>query len=100
MVAAGINRRTTKSLGIHMRKAALLLAALLAVSFTTVADAAKKKEAPKPDPAIAAQKQSEAFIRDMFCPFCIAAATPAAKPAAAKPAKKSAKKSGKKSNKA
>lgn len=70
-----------------MPKAALLLAALLAVSFTTVADAAKKKEAPKPDPAIAAQKQSEAFVRDMFCPFCI----PAAKPAAAKPAKKSKK---------
>jgi hypothetical protein len=75
-----------------MRKAALLLAALLAVSFTTVADAAKKKEAPKPDPAIAAQKNSEAFIRAMLCPFC-AAQTPAAKPAAAKPAKKSAKKS-------
>jgi hypothetical protein len=97
MVAAGPNRRTTNQLGIHMRKAALLLAALLAVSFTTAADAAKKKAAaPKPDPAIAAQKQSEAFIRDMLCPFCMAANTPAAKPAA----KKSAKKSGKKSKKA
>jgi hypothetical protein len=62
-----------------MRKAALTLAALLAVSFTTAADAAKKKEAPKPDPAIQAQQNSTAFFRDMMCPFCIQPAAPAKK---------------------
>ena len=63
-----------------MRIAPLTLAALLAVSFTTVAaDAAKKKEAPKPDPAIQAQKDSQAFFRDMMCPFCIQQSAPAKK---------------------
>jgi hypothetical protein len=79
-----------------MRKGALLLAVQLAACFTTTADAAKKKAAKAaPDPALAAQKNTDAIRR--------AAVNPAgAKPAAAAPAKKAkrAKKAKKKMKKA
>jgi len=47
-----------------MRKSALLLALAFAISAPTVALAAKKKPAAKPDPAVAAQQDSAAFMRD------------------------------------
>jgi hypothetical protein len=72
-----------------MRKMTILLAALFAASISTAADAAKKKAAaPKPDPAIQAQKNTAALIGSLFKP---AAAAPAAKPAAKKAAKKGKK---------
>jgi hypothetical protein len=72
------------SSGKHMRKAVLLLAVLFAASLSTAADAAKKKaEAPKPDPAMAAQENTARFM---------AAAFGHAAPPAAAPAKKGKKK--------
>jgi hypothetical protein len=50
-----------------MRKSALLLAVVLAASFSTVADAAKKK-APPIDPAAQARADSAAFVRAMINP--------------------------------
>jgi hypothetical protein len=51
----------------HMRKGALLLALVFAVSASTAALAAKKKMAkPAADPAVAAQNNSMHFIQDAF----------------------------------
>jgi hypothetical protein len=50
-----------------MRNTALLLAIVLAASFSTVADAAKKK-APPVDPAVQARADSAAFVRAMVNP--------------------------------
>ena len=75
-----------------MRKAAILLAVLLAASLSTSADAAKRKPAAKPDPAIAANQNTAKFLRDAFHPLGFKSAAPA------KPAKK-AKKSKKKGKK-
>ncbi len=50
-----------------MRKSALLLALVFAVTASTTALAAKKKTAkPAADPAVAAQNNSMRFIQDMF----------------------------------
>ena len=79
--------------GSKMRKGTLLLAVLLAACFTmTDADAAKRRKAAgaKPDPAIAAQKNSDAFIRDWMNPW--AATQPKAPAKKAMRAKKMAKK--------
>ena len=71
-----------------MRRSTLLLAVLLAASFSTVADAAKKKaDAPKPDPAIQAQANTAAFMNAAFTSWAPAPVAPA-KPAKAKKAKK------------
>jgi hypothetical protein len=79
-----------------MRKVALLAAVVLAAAFTvTSADAASKA---KPDPAIAAQKNSANLMRDAFNPFQVASAKKAAKPAA-KHSKKKMKKAKKKAKK-
>jgi hypothetical protein len=69
-----------------MRKGALILAVLLAASFSTAADAAKKKraEAPKADPAMAATDNSARFVRDALMPW-------QAQPATATPAKAAVK---------
>ena len=50
-----------------MRNSALLLAVVLAASFSTVADAAKKK-APPVDPAAQARTDSAAFVRALANP--------------------------------
>ena len=50
-----------------MRNSALLLAVVLAASFSTVADAAKKKAPPR-DPAAQARADSAAFVRAMINP--------------------------------
>ena len=72
-----------------MRKSTLLLAALLAASFSTVADAAKKKaDAPKPDPAIQAQMDSAAFFRATLTPWAAGDSMPAKPAKASKKAKK------------
>jgi hypothetical protein len=56
-----------------MRKGALLLLAFVfALAATTSADAGRAKRAaakPAPDPAIEAQKNSAAFIADLFRPW-------------------------------
>lgn len=56
-----------------MRKGALLLlASLFAIAVTTSAEAGRAKRTaakPAPDPAIEAQKNSAAFISDMFRPW-------------------------------
>jgi hypothetical protein len=55
-----------------MRKGALLLLAFVfALAATTAADAgrAKRAAAPPPDPAVEAQKNSAAFISDLFRPW-------------------------------
>jgi hypothetical protein len=76
-----------------MRKAALLVAVTLAAALSaTPSDAATK---PKPDPAIAAQKNSADLMRDAFNPYQVASAKSATKHAA-----KSAKKKSKKAKKA
>lgn len=77
--------RWNMTLGVHMRKAVLLLAVLLAASLSTSADAAKKKAAAKPDPAMAAQQNTAKFIGAAMNPGMAQAATPA------KPAKKAKK---------
>ena len=70
-----------------MRKAALFFAVMLAASLSTAADA-KKKAAPAPDPAVAAQGNTNKFMMDAANPY---GAT--SKPAApAKKAKRSKKK--------
>ena len=76
-----------------MRKVAFLFAILLAASLSTSADAAKKKAAAKPDPAIAANQNTAKFLQDAFHPLGFKSAAPA------KPAKKAkkTKKKGKKS---
>ena len=80
------------SLGNKMRTLALLFAALLVASFSTSADAAKKKAAAaKPDPAIAAQQNTANLIRDAMNPGMVKAA-PAAPAKKAKKAKKKGKK--------
>jgi hypothetical protein len=79
-----------------MRKVALLVAVTLAAALSvTPSDAATK---PKPDPAIAAQKNSADLMRDAFNPFQVATAKTAAKPAA-KTSKKKVKKAKKKAKK-
>jgi hypothetical protein len=52
-----------------MRKGTILLAAIFAIGMTTTADAARKKAAPKADPAVAASQQSAMFITDAFQPW-------------------------------
>jgi hypothetical protein len=47
-----------------MRKGALLLALVFAVSAPTLASAAKKRAAAPADPAVAAQKNSASFMQD------------------------------------
>ena len=74
-----------------MRKVALSLAVLLAASFATTADAAKKKAAAKSDPAMAAQQNTNRFMMDASNPY-MATSKPA-------PAKKMAKRSKKKMKK-
>ena len=73
-----------------MRKVALTLAVLLAASFASTADAAKKKAAA-PDPAMAAQQNTNKFMMDAGNPY-MATSKPA-------PAKKMAKRSKKKMKK-
>ena len=75
-----------------MRKAALLLAVLIAASLSTSADAAKKKAEAKPDPAIAAQQNTANFMRAAVSPGMVQAA-PAEPAKKAKKAKKGKKKS-------
>jgi hypothetical protein len=58
--------RWTK-LGMTMRKSALVLAAVMAASFSTAALAAKKK-APPPDPATQAQQDTANFLGAMVHP--------------------------------
>ena len=76
-----------------MRKGALLLSILLAASFTTVADAAKrKKAAPAPTPAYT-NAQSSALVTDGLTNFLtLGQASKAAQPAPKKMAMKKAKK--------
>jgi hypothetical protein len=53
-----------------MRKGTIILAALFAVAMTGTADAAKKKKAaPKPDPAVAAQQNTANLVGDAFNPW-------------------------------
>jgi len=82
------------TMGIIMRKYSLLLAVMLAASFSTVADAAKKKTAA-PAPKDAAYEWNVKNVPPMQMPM--QASTAAAKPA--KVAKKG-KKGGKKKAKA
>jgi hypothetical protein len=80
-----------------MRKGALLLTVLLAAAFSTTANAqGRKAAAPKPDPAIAAQKNTDNLYRAMFTAGMPQAA---AAPAPAKKAKRTAKKGKKMSKK-
>ena len=73
-----------------MRKSTLLLAVLIAASFSTAADAAKKKAAaPKPDPATQAQMDSAALFRAALTPWATGDSAPAAP---GKTSKKKAKK--------
>lgn len=78
-----------------MRKAALLLAVLLAASLSTSADAKKRRAAAKPDPAIAANKNTADFIRDATLPYW-ASTRDAAKHKVAKRSHKKHMKRGKK----
>jgi hypothetical protein len=56
----------TKSLGNHMRKAALLAAVVMAATFTiTTSNAASKKE----DPAVAYSKNTENFMKAATNPY-------------------------------
>jgi hypothetical protein len=76
-----------KSLGNHMRKAALLAAVVLAAAFTTTTtNAAAKKE----DPAVAANANTAKLMQAALNPY-EATAKAAAKPAGKKVAKKSKK---------
>jgi hypothetical protein len=53
-----------------MRKGTVLLAAIFAVGIATGAEAAKKKAAPaKPDPAVAANQNTAAFVSAAFQPL-------------------------------
>ena len=54
-----------------MRKGALLLALVFAVSAPTAAFAAKKRMAKPADPAVMAQKQSAAFMQDAMHQFVV-----------------------------
>ena len=76
-----------------MRKGALLLSILIAASFTTVADAAKrKKAAPAPTPAYT-NAQSGALVTDGLTQFLsLGQAGKAAAPAPKKTAMKKGKK--------
>ena len=78
-----------------MRKGTILLAAIFAVGMITTADAARKKAAPKPDPAVGAQQNTANFVGDAFRPW-----QPQRTMAKAKPAKKAMKAKKKKSKKA
>jgi hypothetical protein len=71
-----------------MRKAALVFSVLIAASFATTADAAKK--AAKPDPAVAATQNTAAFMRDATNPYMATskAAAPTKKAKAGKKGKK------------
>ena len=77
----------------HMRKGALLLALVFAVSASTAALAAKKKIAKPADPAVAAQNNTMHFLSDAFGGAWM---TPAEKTSATP--KKSAKQKTKKKN--
>ena len=59
-----------------MRKGTLLLAIVFAFSAATAASAAKKMKAAPPDPAVQAQKNSQAFFEDLFHPWASSAAMP------------------------
>jgi hypothetical protein len=52
-----------------MRKGALLLALVFAVSASAFTPASAAKKMAKPDPAIEAQKNSAAFFQDAFHPW-------------------------------
>ena len=73
----------------HMRKGALLLALVFAVSATTAASAAKKMAKPTPDPAIAAQQNSAAFFQDALHPWAPTASMSGQSKAKGKKKKKS-----------
>jgi hypothetical protein len=74
-----------------MRKGTLFLATLIAVGLATAADAATKRKAAPKDSGLAAQEQSNTFIRDSFQPWTTQLA-PASAPRAARKGK--AKKKG------
>ena len=80
-----------------MRKATLLAAATFAATLLTMPTIADAATAKKPDPALAAQRNTAKFMHDATVPYSVTAK--AAADAKAKAASKGKKKKGKKGKK-